>query len=72
MKRYLKSGVEIEILSSPIDITIHTKVPSKYILIDEETGQVYRGNKGGYWEKIIYSPIDTYDTNTWDIKIEEE
>lgn len=51
-QRWKKSGVEIEILSSPIDITIHTKVPSKYILLDEETGQIYRGNKNGSWTRI--------------------
>ena len=50
--RFLKSGVEIEVLSSPIDLIIHTKVPSKYILLDEETGQIYRGNKEGYWQRI--------------------
>lgn len=52
MSRYKKSGVEIEVLSSPIDLIIHTKVPSKYVLLDEETGQIYRGNKNGYWTRI--------------------
>lgn len=52
VQRWKKSGVEIEVLSSPIDLIIHTKVPSKYILLDEETGQIYRGNKEGYWQRI--------------------
>jgi hypothetical protein len=64
MKRYLKSGVEIEILPSPIDIIIHTKVPTKYVLIDEETGQQYRGNEEGYWSKID----NTYITHMENIK----
>lgn len=51
-QRWKKSGEEIEVLSSPIDLTIHTKVPSKYILLDEETGQIYRGNKNGSWTRI--------------------
>jgi len=50
--RYKKSGEEIEVLSSPIDLIIHTKVPNKYILLDEETGQIYRGNKNGFWTRI--------------------
>jgi hypothetical protein len=50
--RYKKSGVEIEVLISPIDITIHTKVPTKYVLLDEETGQIYRGNNNGTWTRI--------------------
>lgn len=50
--RYKKSGEEIEVLSFPIDLIIHTKVPNKYILLDEETGQIYRGNKNGNWTRI--------------------
>lgn len=52
VQRYKKSGEEIEVLNSPIDLIIHTKVPSKYVLIDQETGEIYIGNKNGYWEKI--------------------
>jgi hypothetical protein len=51
-QRWKKSGVEIEVLISPIDITIHTKVPTKYVLLDEETGQIYRGNNNGTWTRI--------------------
>lgn len=52
VQRWKKSGEEIEVLSSPIDLIIHTKVPNKYILLDEETGQIYRGNKNGNWTRI--------------------
>jgi hypothetical protein len=52
MKRHKKSGEEIEVLISPIDLIIHTKVPSKYILLDEENGKIYRGNKNGSWTRI--------------------
>jgi len=30
-------------LDEPVKISIITKCPSKYVLIDTETGQVYRG-----------------------------
>jgi hypothetical protein len=26
--------------------------PSKWLLVDRETGQVYQGNAGGYWDKL--------------------
>lgn len=41
-----------EILEQPIDITIHTKSPQKWLLIDRETGQVYEGNKRGCWDRL--------------------
>lgn len=39
-----------------IDLTIHTKCPSKWLLIDLETGQMYRGmkdpNQWGMWRRL--------------------
>jgi hypothetical protein len=54
-KRTLKSGVEIVELSSPIELSVYTKVPHKYILLDMETGEKYLGNvdqNGQSWIKI--------------------
>jgi len=42
--RTLKSGVEIKELPSPITLSIYTKVPHKYILLDMETGEQYIGS----------------------------
>ena len=40
----------------PIDLTIHTKCPSKWLLIDLETGQQYSGsdkpNLYGKWKRL--------------------
>lgn len=41
-----------------IDMKLYTKVPTKYVLIDEETLQVYRGNDSGTWDKVGY--LDEY------------
>lgn len=42
----------VEDLSSPIDLTIHSKCPEKWLLIDLETSQMYRGMKEpGTWGK---------------------
>lgn len=35
-----------------IDLLIHTKSPTKWLLIDRETGQVYQGNVNGYWDRL--------------------
>ncbi len=38
--------------SEDVLLTVKTLVPTKWILIDRETGQMYQGNKGGYWDKL--------------------
>ena len=47
---------EIEELEEPVELKLITKCPTKWILIDEETGQVYRGSNsaevGKMWELI--------------------
>lgn len=43
MKRILLDGTEVEEFENAIDITIHTKCPGKWKLIDMETGQEYVG-----------------------------
>lgn len=43
-------------LENPVELKVITKCPTKWILIDEETGQVYRGTKnkevGKMWKLI--------------------
>jgi hypothetical protein len=52
----LLSGEEVENLEVPVDLTIHTKCPEKWLLIDLETGQEYRGqtipNQYGKWKRV--------------------
>lgn len=43
---------EFEELEVPVDIVIHTKSPTKWLLIDRETGQVFQGNKDGHWDRF--------------------
>ena len=42
-----------EELEAPIHMRIYTRVPTKWILIDSETGEVYQGNVSGYWDKLL-------------------
>ena len=37
---------------TPVDLLIHTLSPTKWLLIDRETGQIYQGNPGGFWDKL--------------------
>ncbi len=49
MPRKTREFIELE---SSIVLTVHTKVPAKYILIDTETGQVYKGSENGRWDRL--------------------
>jgi len=35
-----------------IVLTVKTLSPTKWLLIDRETGQIYQGNPGGFWDKL--------------------
>ena len=35
-----------------ISLIVKTLSPEKWLLIDRETGQVYQGNPGGFWDKL--------------------
>lgn len=39
-------------LDNPITLEVKTKSPDKWLLIDRETGQVYKGNENGYWDRF--------------------
>lgn len=48
----MRNSFEFEELDEPVDLQVHTRVPEKWLLLDSETGQVYVGNKGGYWDRL--------------------
>lgn len=48
----MRSHKEYQDLSEPVDLLIHTKSPDKWLLIDRETGDVYQGNSGGFWDRL--------------------
>ena len=33
-------------------LTVRTLAPTKWLLMDRETGQMYQGNPKGYWDKL--------------------
>ena len=54
--RKLLDGTEVEEFTDKVDLTIHTKAPGKWRLIDLETGQEYLGSnvptKWGSWIRV--------------------
>jgi hypothetical protein len=54
--RKLIDGSEVEETDKPVDLTIHTKAPGKWKLVDLETGQEYIGSnvvtKYGKWIRL--------------------
>lgn len=54
--RKLIDGRVIPELDKAMDLTIHTKCPEKWILIDTETGQKYTGTSEphlyGKWKRL--------------------
>jgi hypothetical protein len=54
--RKLLNGTEVPESDTAIDLVVHTKAPSKWKLIDMETGQEYVGSteitKYGHWIRV--------------------
>jgi hypothetical protein len=51
MPRQTREFTELE---EAITLNVYTKVPAKYILIDTETGQVYKGSDKGKWDILSW------------------
>lgn len=43
---------QYKVFDQPVELKVKTRRPEKYLLIDRETGQVYQGNPGGYWDRL--------------------
>jgi hypothetical protein len=67
--RNLINGGEIKELQEPVNLLVRTLVPPKWILVDQETGQVYQGSSRmdsyGPWVRLNvddrYVPQDIAD-----------
>jgi hypothetical protein len=74
--RNLISSGEVEELQEPVNLLVRTLVPPKWILVDQETGQVYQGSSRmdsyGPWVRLNVDD-KVLDKNTADrvIKIIE-
>ena len=54
--RNLLNGKKVPEFEEAVDLTIHTKCPEKWMLIDMETGQKYVGSSSpnlyGKWKRL--------------------
>lgn len=57
----IRKGRDIEESSRLIILDIKTRCPSKWILVDTETGQTYKGNPDGYWDRL--DPVESKKNN---------
>jgi hypothetical protein len=48
----MRKSFEYQDLSDAVDLIVHTKSPSKWLLIDRETGQTFQGSKSGKWDRL--------------------
>jgi hypothetical protein len=48
-----REGVQLEELEKPVTLTIKTKCPSKWRLIDIENGRVFIGTSVGTWTEMV-------------------
>jgi hypothetical protein len=39
-------------LELPISLTVKTRCPEKYLLVDRETGNMFIGDPAGHWNKL--------------------
>jgi hypothetical protein len=48
----MKKIKEFEEFDKPVDLIVHTRCPDKWLLVDRETGQIYKGNYAGHWDRL--------------------
>ena len=49
-------------------MTVYTRAPEKWLLVDRETGEVYQGNSFGSWDRLIENPSITDEKRARDVK----
>ena len=53
---------------SAVIMTVYTRAPEKWLLLDRETGQVYEGNSVGSWDRMIQDPSITDERRMKNVK----
>jgi hypothetical protein len=48
----MRRSRDLNTTEHPVSLTIYTRCPEKWVLVDTETGQIYKGNQGGYWDRL--------------------
>ena len=48
----MRESKKFEESEEVIKLTVKTRCPEKYLLVDRETGQLYVGNQMGVWDRL--------------------
>jgi hypothetical protein len=66
-KRILLDGSEVNDYDHAIDLIIHTRAPSKWKLIDLETGQEYIGSEIGHtaFAEVLRAKVAKSKIGSW-------
>ena len=47
-----RNSFSFEVEPKSVLLTVKTLSPTKWLLIDRETGQIYQGNPEGHWDRL--------------------
>lgn len=72
-KRILKDGSNVNDYDHPIDLIIHTKAPGKWLIIDLETGEEYKGSDApfGSFAEVLRAKVQLGKIGSW-LKIKDK
>ena len=48
----MRKAFRFKVLPKSVLLQVKTKSPSKWLLIDRETGQLYQGSEDGHWNRL--------------------
>jgi hypothetical protein len=47
-----REAIKFKEEGSDVILTVRTLSPTKWLLMDRETGQIYQGSEKGYWDRL--------------------
>jgi hypothetical protein len=48
----MKKAFKFKTLKKAVELYVVTRSPTKWLLVDRETGQIFQGNENGYWDRL--------------------
>lgn len=48
----MRKSFKFKSLKNAVELYVVTKSPTKWLLIDRETGQVFQGSENGHWDRL--------------------
>lgn len=57
----MRESFEFPETLSEVFLVVQTLSPTKWLLVDRETGQIYQGNAAGHWDKLEPKSRDTLE-----------